>query len=99
MALDPQSVAKALGGGKAALVGNDGSTGRTPFVLVGVLAAGAHKGAALISVDGKPAKPYAVGALVADGLVVQSVGARRATLAVAIDGPAHMTLELPALSK
>jgi general secretion pathway protein C len=99
MPLDPTSVAKALGGGKSALPGNDAVAGRTPFVLVGVLAAGAHKGSALISVDGKPAKPYAVGAVVADGLVVQSVGARRATLAAATDGPSHVTLELPALSK
>jgi general secretion pathway protein C len=97
--LDPKSVAKALGGGNTVLPGAAEAAGRTRFVLVGVLVEGARKGAALISVDSKPARPFTVGAMVADGLVVQSVGARRATLAGTIDGPAQMTLELPALSK
>ena len=94
--LEPKSVAKALGGGKTAV---PGKTDGTPFVLVGVLAEGSSKGAALIAVDGKPARPYAVGARVADGFVVQSVSGRRAMLAATTDGPALVILELPALSK
>jgi general secretion pathway protein C len=97
--LDPKSVAKALGGGKTSVPGKAEATGSTPFVLVGVLAEGSRKGAALIAVDGKPAKPFAVGARVADGFVVQSVSGRRAMLAATADGPALVTLELPALSK
>ena len=97
--LDPKSVAKALGGGAMVLAGKEGVSGRTPFVLVGVLAEGSRRGAALIAVEGKPAKPYAVGATVADGLLVQSVAGRRATLAATVEGPAQITLELPALSK
>lgn len=53
------------------------------YALVGVLARG-RQGAALIAVDGQPAKPYRVGAEVDAGLVLRSVGARSATL-----GPAH----------
>ena len=100
--LDPQSVARALGGGNAMLSTAAGAASapvRTPYVLVGVLAAGTRGGAALISVDGKPAKPYAVGATVDGNLVLQSVFARRATLAAGAEGPAQFTLELPALSR
>lgn len=102
-ALGPQAVARVLGGGSSAATAgqNAGSpaTGRTPYVLVGVLAEGAKSGAALIAVDGKPAKPYPVGAVVDGQLVLQSVAARRATLALGLDGPAQITLELPALGK
>lgn len=68
------------------------------FQLVGV-AAGAHSGggAAVIAVDGKPAKPFRVGSPVDDGLVLQSVHGRRAVLAQRMDGPAAVTLELPLL--
>jgi general secretion pathway protein C len=97
--LEPKAVAKVLGGGKTAVPGKAEATGSTPFVLVGVLAEGSRKGAALIAVDGKPARPYAVGARVADGFVVQSVSGRRAMLAATADGPALVTLELPALGK
>jgi general secretion pathway protein C len=68
-------------------------------VLLGVLADRQHGGAALISVDGKAAKPYRVGAPVDGNLVLQSVAGRRAVLAAGVDGPAQMTLELPPLSK
>ena len=39
------------------------------FQLQGVVAQGSASGAALISVDGKPAKPYPVGSSVEDGLL------------------------------
>jgi general secretion pathway protein C len=96
---DPKAVARALGGGATAPHGAAEVAGHARFVLVGVLAEGARKGVALISVDGKPAKPFAVGGAVADGLVVQSVLGRRATLATAVDGSAQAMLELPALSR
>ncbi len=66
------------------------------FQLQGVMAGGPHAGAALIAVDGKPAKPYRVGALVADRLVLQMVEERRITLGPAMDGPQTLVLELPA---
>ena len=56
-------------------------------------------GAALISVDGKPAKPFRVGASVDGRLILQSVQGRRAVLATGMDAPAEVTLDLPALGK
>jgi general secretion pathway protein C len=67
------------------------------FKLVGVVAprgARSANGLALISVDGKPAKPHAVGAPVDGSLVLQSVGHRRAELGTR-GGAAQVTLELP----
>jgi len=100
--LDPQSLARALGGGRIVQTGTPGAASasvRTPYVLVGVLADSAKGGAALISVDGKPAKPYGVGATVDGNLVLQSVRGRRAVLAESVMGAAQVTLDMPALSK
>ena len=97
--LDPQALARALGGGGAVAPAGAPVAPSTAYVLVGVLADRQHGGAALISVDGKAAKPYRVGAPVDGNLVLQSVVGRRAVLAAAVDGPAQMTLELPPLSK
>ena len=55
----------------------------TRFQLLGVVSpppSAAREGVALIAVDGKPAKAYRVGALVEGQNVLQSVGARGATL-------------------
>jgi general secretion pathway protein C len=62
------------------------------------VAAGAHSGggAAVIAVDGKPARPYRVGSTIEEGLVLQSVRGRQAMLGPAA-GPALVTLELPPL--
>ncbi len=69
------------------------------MTLVGIVANAKNGGAALISLDGKPARPYRVGARVDDGLVLQSVAPRRALLASGPDAPASVTLELPALKR
>ena len=66
------------------------------FQLQGVMAGGSNAGAALMSVDGKTAKPYRVGAVVADGLVLQSAQGRRVVLGAAVDGPQTLVLDLPA---
>ena len=66
------------------------------FQLQGVMAGGPNAGAALIAVDGKPAKPYRVGAVVADGMVLQSVEGRRISVGASMDGPQTLLLELPA---
>ena len=63
------------------------------FQLVGVIAGGPTQGAALIAVDGKPAKPFRVGAPVAEGLVLQSVQGRRVALGPGGDAAATLTLE------
>ena len=63
--------------------------------LIGVVADRSQRGAALIAVDGKPPKPYRVGTPVEEGLVLQSVQPRKATLGPSVDGPSSVTLELP----
>lgn len=73
------------------------------FRLIGVMApkssspqgTGAY-GLALIAVDGKPAKAFAVGARLDSDLVLQSVGLRTASLGSA-QGTRSVLLELPAL--
>ena len=100
---NPQALARALGGGnavaapQAAVVAVASMAGR--LALVGVVANRSRGGAALISIDGKPARPYRVGARVDDALVLQSVAPRRAVLADTLQGPASLTLELPPLPK
>ncbi len=73
------------------------------FKLVGVMAPRSNPaqqvpayGLALIAVDGKPAKAFAVGARLDDGLILQSVGHRSATIGPA-QGERSVLLELPAL--
>ena len=69
------------------------------FRLFGVMApktapgASAPSGLALIAVDGKPARPYPVGASIEGDLVVQSVSLR--TAAIGSRGGATVLLELP----
>jgi general secretion pathway protein C len=63
------------------------------FQLMGVLALGSKNGAALIAVDGKPAKPYRVGVAIEDGLEVTAVAAR--SVSIGSNGSAAFTLELP----
>ncbi len=65
------------------------------FVLTGVVASAGGKGAALIAVDGKPARPFAVGAQIAAGYVLQSVSQRGAVLAAGADSPAAVVLAMP----
>lgn len=73
------------------------------FKLLGVMAprsstaqAEVGHGLALIAVDGKPAKAYAVGARLDSDLVLQSVGLRTASIGPA-QGARSVLLELPAL--
>lgn len=69
------------------------------FRLVGVAAPrpnGAGGGLALIAVDGKPPRPFRVGALVEGDMVLHAVQARGATLGPR-GGAVTVTLEIPAL--
>jgi general secretion pathway protein C len=73
------------------------------FKLVGVMAprsntaqAEVGHGLALIAVDGKPAKPFVVGARLDSDLVLQAVGLRTASIGPA-QGARSVLLELPAL--
>lgn len=92
--VDVSAAARSLGAAPAQAVATPSLASR--FELQGVMAGGPNAGAALIAVDGKPAKPYRVGAVVADGLVLQSAQGRRISLGAALDGPQVLVLELPA---
>lgn len=95
---DPRAVARLLGGGQNNSPAAQLSSAASHFKLTGVVADRQKNGYALISVDGKPAKPYRVGAPVNDALVLHSVAPRSASLATSLDAPATVTLELPTLA-
>lgn len=69
------------------------ATGR--LVLVGTVAQGNGGGAALIAIDGKPAKSFAVGSAVEPGLFLTAVGKRSAALAASPTEPATQNLSIP----
>jgi general secretion pathway protein C len=93
-AVDTAALAKALGAGIVAPAA--APVVATRLVLVGVLAGTASGGgAALIAIDGQPAKPYRVGAAVRDGLVLQSLARRQARLGPQVDGATTTTLDIP----
>jgi general secretion pathway protein C len=94
--VDTASVARALGAPVAAAAPAGLSGGAAArFALKGVVA-GAQGGAALIAVDGKPAKPYALGAEVAAGYRLQALGSRHAMLGESESSKAKVRLDLPA---
>ncbi|MEY4725457.1 MAG: hypothetical protein RLZ36_84 [Pseudomonadota bacterium] len=92
--VDVSAAARSLGA--APVQATAAPTLASRFQLQGVMDAGQESGAALIAVDGKPAKPFRVGAVVADGFVLQSAQGRRVSLGVSIDAPQTLVLELPA---
>ena len=94
---DPAVVARLLGATPAQIAPQASLASR--FALSGVVAGAPGGGAALIAVDGKPARPFRVGSLVEEGLVLQSATARQATLGQTRYGPALLTLDMPSLSK
>ena len=95
---DPAVLARFLGapnGQAPAVPGGAALAGR--FSLVGVVADGHRWGAALIAVDGKPARPYRVGAVIEDGVTLLAVEQRRAVLGPSREAPPSLVLDLPAL--
>jgi general secretion pathway protein C len=95
---DPAALARLLGSAPAALPAGGALVPSlaSRFQLLGVVAGvRSGAGAALIAVDGRPAKSFRVGASVADGMVLQSVRGRQAVLGAAMGGPATVALNLP----
>ncbi|MGQ0711375.1 MAG: type II secretion system protein N [Rhodoferax sp.] len=98
--VDGERVARALGAATGASSSGPAAVAASSMVgarlaLQGVVAPkGAQGGAALIAVDGKPPKPYRVGAEVVDGWRLVAVAPRRAELAAPGQGSGS-TLELP----
>ena len=64
------------------------------FALQGVVAGRGKAGVALLSVEGRPPRPYRVGAKVDDAYTLQSVTAASATLTPPDNGPAF-TVQVP----
>jgi general secretion pathway protein C len=108
---DPAAVARALGAvapgaAASAPTANPASSAASRFALTGVLAWRSQNGAALIAVDGKPPKSFAVGARVGDEWTLKSVQARSAVLVSAPAGGTQagagaeeLVLDLPLPSK
>ena len=90
--VDTLSVSKALG---VAPVQSASASLASRFVLVGVMDGGPSQGVALISVDGKPAKPYRLGQTVSDGFVVVGTGPKKAELGPQLGVGSALVLELP----
>jgi general secretion pathway protein C len=66
------------------------------FKLTGIIAsAGREQSVALVSIDGKPPKPYHVGSQLEEGLMLQSVAQRHVALAADAKAPVRLQLELP----
>ncbi len=64
------------------------------YELRGVIAQGSL-GVAVLSIDGQPARPFAVGTSVEEGVMLRAVGVRHAELAADLSGPVLHRLELP----
>ena len=90
--VDALAVSKALG---AAPVQSASASLASRFVLVGVMDGGPSQGVALISVDGKQAKPYRLGQTVSDGFVVVGTGPKKAELGPQMGVASSLVLELP----
>jgi len=96
--VDPAAVARALG--QPDPVGGETGSGLAlsvslRYTLLGVVADRRQQGAALIAIDGEPPRPYAVGAALEGGLVLQSVERRTARLGPLADGPTTVELQVP----
>lgn len=90
----------------ALLLGAKTAPDKTPLAslqstskLLGVIAQGGSgsRGSALIAVQGAPAKPYQVGDIVADGLVLLTIKPRSVVLGPEGQSEGTVTLELPPL--
>ena len=93
-AADPVAVARLLGASSGPLAAVPVAAVASRFTLLGVLAGRDSGGAALIAVDGKPARPVRVGGTLEEGLVLQSLSGRTAVLGADRDGPGTVTLEI-----
>jgi general secretion pathway protein C len=90
--VDSLSVSKALG---VAPLQSASANLASRFVLVGVMDGGPPQGVALISVDGKPAKPYRLGQTVSDGFILVGTGPKKAELGPQMGSTPALVLELP----
>ena len=93
--VDSKAIAKLLGATDTVSKQPTNTAASTKFTLFGLAATAGGKGYALIALDGKPARPYRVGSLVADDLVLKSISKTGVILAASLTSPEGVTLELP----
>ena len=93
--VDSKAIAKLLGATDNVAKQPTTTTANTKFVLFGIAATAGGQGVALIALDGKPARPYRVGSLVADDLMLKSISKTGVVLAASLTSPEGVTLELP----
>ena len=93
--VDAKAVAKLLGATDNIAAKAVNTPASTKFVLFGLANSAGGQGVALIALDGKPAKPYRVGSMVADNLVLKSISKTGVMLASSLQAPDGVTLELP----
>jgi len=93
--VDPAAVAQILGAvpTQSAVAATPNAASR--FQLLGVVAGVDKQGAALIAVDGKPPRPFRVGAKLVDGYVLHSISARSAAVGASVSAAPAFTLQLP----
>lgn len=94
-AVDAHALARVLGEQAAPVAAEVPVDASSRFRLTGIIASATGQGVALLSIDGKPPKPFRVGSVLEDGLMLQSVEARRVALASDARAPVRMRLELP----
>ncbi len=92
---DPVAVGRLLGAVPKVDTVTAAPEAASRFALWGVVAYGTSRGAALISMDGKPPRPWRVGAQLSEGYVLQSVGRRSATLGTNLESAPAFTLQMP----
>jgi general secretion pathway protein C len=93
--VDSKAVGRLLGATDTIAVKALNTLASTKFVLFGLANSVGEQGYALIALDGKPARPYRVGSLVADGLLLKSISKNGVILASSLKSPDGVTLELP----
>ncbi len=96
--VDAQALARTLGAGApvASAAPAAAPVVVSRYALLGVLAGrDSGAGAAVIAVGSEPGRPFRVGSMVEDGVVLQSLSAREARLGPSLQGAASITLKLP----
>ena len=93
--VDSKAIAKLLGATDNVAKQPTTTAASTKFVLFGLAATAGGKGVALIALDGKPARPYRVGSLVADDLMLKSISKTGVVLAASLTAADGVSLELP----
>jgi general secretion pathway protein C len=88
-------VARLLGQADAQVEATATPDAASRFRLIGIIASGSGRGVALVSIDGKPPKPYRQGSQLEEGWMLQSVEPRRIALATDAKAPVGLRLELP----